>query len=185
VIVVSDYPGVSRQHAIVSREQPGSLYYVIEDNASTYGTFLNGQVLEPGARRRLLHDDVIGLGSAAPLLRVVDIDITTRPQSPMPPPRLLYLDEQHTMFYLRGAPLRLTRNEERLLLYLYRHRSHVCRIDGCIEAVWYDEATHEESRRESLHTLVSTLRKTLRGEEWPAPIVNYRDQGYELKLSDR
>jgi pSer/pThr/pTyr-binding forkhead associated (FHA) protein len=184
-VVIAERPGVSRQHAVVERERPGSLYYLLTDNGSSYGTYVNGRRLEPGGRHRLCHDDAIGLGAEEPLLRVVDLDVTGRPAAAAPPPRQLYLDEQHLTFYLRGAPLRLTRSEERLLAHLYRHRGHVCRIESCVEAIWYDEATHDDSRRKGLHTLVSGLRKTLQGEGWTAPILNYREIGYELNLPDR
>jgi pSer/pThr/pTyr-binding forkhead associated (FHA) protein len=58
------YPIVSRLHAKVERSGAG---YLLSDIGSANGTFLNGRRLcKP---HLLLNGDVIGLGTAAPILR--------------------------------------------------------------------------------------------------------------------
>jgi pSer/pThr/pTyr-binding forkhead associated (FHA) protein len=58
------HPIVSRLHAKVERQ---GTHYLLSDTGSANGTFLNGRRL---AKVHLLLDgDLIGLGSAAPILR--------------------------------------------------------------------------------------------------------------------
>lgn len=58
------HPIVSRLHAKVERK---GAHYLISDIGSANGTYLNGQRLS--APRLLMDGDLIGLGSAAPILR--------------------------------------------------------------------------------------------------------------------
>lgn len=57
-------PIVSRLHAMVERT---GAHYLLSDTGSANGTFVNGRRLKEA--HRLLEGDVIGLGSAAPILR--------------------------------------------------------------------------------------------------------------------
>jgi DNA-binding response OmpR family regulator len=124
---------VSRQHALIERRGPR---YTIVDTGSANGTYINGRrISEP---HLLSHDDAIGLGAPAPLLRFAD-----------PDPTLIRLgqlryDERAMIFMLGNQTLTLTPFQFRLLLHLYRHAGDLCSRESCAQAVWdraYDPAT--------------------------------------------
>jgi pSer/pThr/pTyr-binding forkhead associated (FHA) protein len=58
------HPIVSRLHAKVERT---GMHYLLSDTSSANGTYVNGHRLEKA--HQLLEGDLIGLGSAAPILR--------------------------------------------------------------------------------------------------------------------
>jgi pSer/pThr/pTyr-binding forkhead associated (FHA) protein len=58
------HPVVSRLHARIERQ---GAVYLLSDMGSANGTYLNGRRLDKA--HRLLDGDLIGLGSAVPLLR--------------------------------------------------------------------------------------------------------------------
>jgi len=157
---------VSRVHARIERHQ---LRYVLYDEGSANGTFVNNRRIS--SPHQLKDQDLIGLGSSAPLLRFLDPDPTFVPAT-----RLRY-DDRTLQFTIDGAPLPLPPAQFRLLLYLYHHSGDLCTREACAEAMWnrsYDESTDGDA----LDRAVYNLRRTLKQHLGDDLITTRRGMGY-------
>jgi pSer/pThr/pTyr-binding forkhead associated (FHA) protein len=137
--------GVSRIHATIELQGPR---YVLTDNDSTNGTFVNGSRI----RRpyRLSNHDCIGLGSKTPSLRFDDHD----PTECVLTSDWLDYDEANMWFYVLDQRIELPVQQFRLLLYLYRHVGEVCTREQCAAVVWTEDFTPTQ-----LSNLDETIRK--------------------------
>jgi hypothetical protein len=148
--LVVDLKSVSRYHARIERDGPR---YVLHDNHSANGTFVNGRRLrEPYV---LQDEDQIGLSKPASLLIFIDADPTDLISD------FLRYDERSMTFFLNQKPLDLTVAQHRLLFHLYQHAGDVCTRESCAEALWgrdYDPGLDAEA----LDRAVSKLRQKLR-----------------------
>jgi DNA-binding response OmpR family regulator len=167
--IVVQHPLVSRLHARIERSGPR---YVLADAGSANGTYVNSQ------RLRGLHvlgdNDLIGLGTARPLLRFVDPDPTTRAEGQ------LRFDERTMSFWYGEQPVSLTPMQFRLLHYLYQHAGEVCSRESCAQAIWgrdYDPGMDAGA----LDTALNSLRKALRAVSLGADLIETRrGLGYVL-----
>jgi DNA-binding response OmpR family regulator len=167
--VVVESKIVSRLHARVERNGPRYLLY---DNHSANGTFVNGRRLrEPHV---LQDEDQIGLSRPTPVLFFADADPTV-----IIPGQLLY-DEGSMTFFLNKKPLELTLAQFRLLFHLYQHAGDVCTRESCAEVLWgrdYDPGLDAEA----LDQTISKLRQKFREISPEAEIVKtVRGLGYVL-----
>lgn len=163
---------VSRLHARIDVSGPR---YLLQDEKSANGTYVNGRkIFEP---HLLVHQDAIGLGSPAPLLRFVDDDTTSLTEH-----RLLY-DERFRHFMLDNVKVELSPGQFRLLEHLYKHANLVCSRQTCYEAM---RSVPYEPARDSnaLDRAVSKLRGRLRQVAPDAGdmIELIRGRGYRLNL---
>ncbi|NTV65043.1 MAG: FHA domain-containing protein [Oscillochloris sp.] len=160
----------SRRHARVERQ---GLRYVLIDEGSANGTYVNGRRLtEP---HLLDNEDLIGLGSTMSLLKFVD------PLDTYVPARGLRYDDQLMVFLLDGRALELTPGQARLLLLLYRNVGRLCTRDECALQIWgqpYEAAQHAAA----LDMLVAGLRARMRQiDESLDMIKTRRGLGYVLE----
>jgi DNA-binding winged helix-turn-helix (wHTH) protein len=184
--IVIPLPVVSRLHAriVASHDR-----YLIQDEASANGTFVNGRRLT--GEQQLATDDEIWLGSREAALVFVDPEETLLTQDRLPEP--LVIDEYARAVFLGGAPVSLSPLEYRMLRYLAARPGAVCTREECFGAVWgqpYEQATCEDA----LNACVAKLRRNLRataqevGAEAPqivaVPRVGFRFDG-DVSFVDR
>lgn len=169
--IVVRHPLTSRLHARIERQGPR---YMLADAGSANGTYINGKRIVDG--HLLQHDDEIGLGMLAGMLRFVDPDSTLRSGS------VLQYDDRTMQFTLGGSGLQLSPMQFRLLRYLYQHAGDVCSRESCAQAIWgrdYDPGMDASALDQAL----SSLRRTLRQASPDATLIETRrDLGYVLKL---
>lgn len=149
---------VSRFHAHI---EFNGMRYIVQDLESANGTFVNEHLVQ---HPTILRDqDLIGLGSPAPLLRFLDFDPTQVMQR-----RALTYDERSMTFQFLRTPLKLTPVQFRLLLHLHQHAGEVCTREACAQAIWGRE--YEPGLdADALDQIISSLRSALRKIE---PTVN-------------
>lgn len=170
-VVIYNRKEVSRLHA---RIEPDGPRFVIRDQNSANGTFVNGvRIRGP----HVLQDrDAIGLGVPAPLLRFVDIDPTH-----VLSPRLTYEDKTMT-FHLDEEPLSLTPQQFQLLSHLYQHAGQLCTRESCATAIWgrdYDPGLDAAA----LDRAVANLRRVLRQVKPDTELIQTRrGLGYVLDI---
>lgn len=169
--IVVRHARVSRLHARIERQ---GLRFIINDAGSANGTYLNGTRLLAG--RILANNDTIGLGSAEPVLRFVDLDSTEHTSG------VLRYDEQTMLFYLSGTRVELTPMQFRLLRHLYQYAGEMCSRESCAQAIW---GRDYESGMDAgaLDQAMNSLRRTLRAIDAEAnPIETRRGLGYVLHI---
>jgi DNA-binding response OmpR family regulator len=148
-------PIVSRLHARVEVQHDR---YMLFDEGSANGTFVNGKRLAQG--QQLNTGDEIWLGSDEVVLHFSDPEQTLMVQPNDVAPALA-IDEQARAVHVYGTPAQLSPLEYGLLLHLATHPGTVCTREGCFLAVWdqqYDHATCKDS----LNACVAKLRRNLR-----------------------
>lgn len=175
-IVVQHGMEQSRVSRIHARIEGDGMRYVLHDNSSANGTFVNNhRIYGP---HLLKHNDVIGFGSTSPILRFVDPDPTFVPFT-----QLRY-DERLLQFFLNEKPLELPPVQFRLLHYLYQHAGEVCSREACAQILWgrdYEPGVDSDS----LDRVVSNIRLALRAidnEHGGTMIKTRRGIGYVLTL---
>lgn len=170
---------VSRQHAVVARDEAG---YVLEDLESKNGTYLNGRVVA-GTVRLQDGDEIqialrfrlafVGAGATAPL--------------GVAPERLaqqaLRLDASGRRVWILGEELDppLSPSQFRLLELLYRHAGEVVDREEIVETVWAEEAEAGVSEQ-AIDALVRRLRDRLAeaDPDWQY-VVTVRGHGFRLE----
>lgn len=160
---------VSRLHAKIERDGPR---YLLSDNHSANGTFVNGRRLhDPYV---LQNDDKIGLSKPSPVLFFIDADPTDFISGQ------LQYDERSMTFFLDKKPLELTPAQFRLMFYFYQHAGDVCTRESCAEALWgrdYDPGLDAEA----LDQAISKLRQKFREIRPEAEMIKTaRGLGYVL-----
>ena len=162
---------VSRLHAKIERRGPR---FVLQDADSANGTYVNSRRLfEP---HLLKNDDLIGLGSPAPMLRFLD------PNATFQPTERLHYDQRAMIFLLGNQLLELPPMQFRLLHHLYTCAGRVCSRESCAQAIWgrdYDPGMDAGALDEA----ISKLRRQIRLIDSTADIIkNRRGLGYELEI---
>ena len=174
--VIVAQPIVSRLHATIERDEVHR--YILRDNNSANGTFINGQPKPIDKLYLLKNLDELGLGSPKPVLRFEDEAAT----SPAIISRITY-DESNLIFSLDSHPLTLTPSQLRLMQHLYKHAYNLCTRQSCAEALWqqsYDPARDDQA----LDRIMSNLRQQLHQIASDADlIVTRRGVGYTLMLN--
>lgn len=168
--IVIRHPLTSRLHARIERQGPR---FILADAGSANGTYINGRRITEG--HLLNHDDVIGLGMIAPVLRFIDPDSTLRPKP------ALQFDERSMRFLLDQVPIILSPMQLRLLRYLYQHAGDVCSRESCAQAIWgrdYDPGMDAGALDQAFSSLRRALRKASPAMDL---IETRRDLGYVLK----
>jgi DNA-binding winged helix-turn-helix (wHTH) protein len=174
--IVVALPTVSRLHATIEIQHDR---YLLSDNASANGTFVNGRRI--GSGHQLATGDEIWLGSSEATLGFSDPDETLFVMSVPHAP--LLIDESARTVQVYGQPTTLSPLEYRVLLHLAVHPGTVCTREAVFLAAWgqpYDHQTCEDA----LNACVAKLRRNLRasaeqaGTEPPAlttiPRVGFR-----------
>jgi len=161
---------ISRIHARIERSGPR---YLLRDDSSSNGTFVNGQRIN-GAHL-LQHDDLIGLGSATAILRFLDPDPTAISVDG------LRYDDHARAFYMGRKRVDLSATQLRLLAHLYDYAGELCSNESCAQAIW--GAGYDEIQLEQVDRAINRLRNKLRQLDSSAdPIKNERGHGYKLVL---
>jgi hypothetical protein len=169
--VVIARPFASRLHATIGFD---GHYFVLTDNDSANGTFVNGRQL--GAPHKLKHGDHIGFGDPIGLIVYLDDDKTARPRT-----RLLF-DPRKNTFSWDGQELALSTDQTTLLLYLFERRGEVCTRSECAYALWkreYDPGLDALA----LDQIISRIRARLRAASPDAEgaIATQRGKGFSLR----
>jgi DNA-binding winged helix-turn-helix (wHTH) protein len=161
-------PVVSRLHARVELQHER---YVLFDEGSANGTFVNGRRVAQGQHLRT--GDEIWLGSDEVALRFSDPEQTLMVRPNGAPPALA-IDAQARMVHVYGAPTQLSPLEYGLLLHLAVHAGSVCTREECFAAVWgqpYDHGTCKDSLNACVAKLRRNLRATARAAGHAPPAV--------------
>jgi len=173
--VVVSRPITSRLHATIKRDSIG--HYVLHDNDSANGTFINEHPQPIQKPHSLKHGDRIGLGTATPDFRFEDEEATTQVTTT----RLTY-DDLTLTFYLDNQPVKLTANQLRLMQHLYAHAYDLCTRKSCAEVLWersYDPILDDRPLDRTISNIRKLLRKIAPKDEF---IVTRRGIGYILTL---
>jgi DNA-binding winged helix-turn-helix (wHTH) protein len=158
--IVVPLPTVSRLHATITIQHDR---YLLSDNASANGTFVNGRQVGPGYQ--LATGDEIWLGSRDAALQFADPDETLFVMNVPAAP--LLIDERAREVQVYGHSATLSPLEYRVLLYLALHPGTVCTREAVFLAAWgqpYDHQTCEDA----LNACVAKLRRNLRASAEPA-----------------
>lgn len=153
--VVAPGPTVSRLHARIELRHDR---YILFDEDSANGTFVNGRRLHTG--HVLSTGDEVWLGSKETCFDFVDPDETL---TVTVPPNLdqLLIDEQGRSVLVYGTPARLSRLEFDLLIHLAHEPGAVKTRASCFEAVW-DQPYHPSTCDDALNACIAKLRRNLR-----------------------
>jgi pSer/pThr/pTyr-binding forkhead associated (FHA) protein len=159
---------VSREHARVRRE---GWRVILEDLASTNGTFLNDERVLTSVE---LHDgDRVAVGDVTFVFH--DPDITYR-DTPFPE---LQVDVAAGAVRVDRRLVGLAPKEFALLAFLYEHAGQVCSKDDIGEAVWPEY--HEGVFDYQVENLVRRLRSKLEPDSAnPQMLLTIRGLGYKL-----
>jgi len=153
--IVAPWPTVSRLHARIELQHDR---YVLFDEDSANGTFVNGQRLHGG--HVLSTGDEVWLGSKETCYDFTDPDETLTVTVPPSLDQLL-IDEQARSVLVYGVAARLSRLEFDLLVHLAREPGIVKTRASCFEAVWnqpYNPSTCDDA----LNACIAKLRRNLR-----------------------
>lgn len=169
--IVVGRPFASRLHARIHWD---GHYFVLSDNQSANGTYVNGRRLQ--SEHKLKHGDEIGLGDPTGLVTYFDEDKTVQPKS------RLRFDPRQWRFEWDAQPMALTTDQLALLIALYDHRGEVCDRGACARAIWgrdYDAYMDADA----LDQIASRLRMKMRQSAPEAAdlLITLRGQGYMLK----
>jgi hypothetical protein len=159
---------VSREHARVRRE---GWRRMLEDQDSTNGTYLNGELVR--APVELRDGDRIKIGDVVFVFH--DPDITYR-DSPIP---ALEVDVAAGVVRVDREPVSLSPKEFALLVCLHDHCGEVCSKDDIARAVWpeYEDDVYDYQ----VENLVRRLRTKIEPDPTdPQMIQTVRGLGYKL-----
>jgi hypothetical protein len=182
---------VSRRHVEIV-EQDGR--YQLRDLGSTNGTVLDDDRILPGRLYELKHNCKIGLGAASGLAPTVLIFKESESTSLMgkkgakPAVKAaaaevgwLGVDEARKEIRVDGGPVKLSRKEYELLVFLYQNAGMVCLRDEIIKEVWADSQDPAAVSDATLDQLVHRLREKIEPEPAnPVRIVSLKAFGYML-----
>lgn len=143
---------VSRLHARIELQHER---YMLFDNGSANGTFVNGKRIDQGYQ--LSTGDTIWLGSEDATFTFVDPEETL--VVAITPP--IEIDMEARLVNVYGDPTPLSPLEYGLLVYLASNPGTVCTREACFLQVWgqpYDPATCEDA----FNACVTKLRRNLR-----------------------
>ncbi|HLY25305.1 MAG TPA: FHA domain-containing protein [Aggregatilineales bacterium] len=154
--LIVDLPGVSRQHAQVILER-GQVF--VADMNSANGTYVNGQRLTSGERRRLRAGDRINLANMC----MLELDDPGETDGMLPvelPLAGLTLDESETKVCIDGKPLDppLSRQQFVLLALLVKNEGKVVMREDIRRGVW---GTLDQVTNQTIDALNNRLRKRL------------------------
>ena len=159
----------------ISRSQAEIFYsfsdgcFMVRDNGSLNGTFLNGELLEKDKHYPLKDRDLIGLakvsGEIKVLFRFRTSEATSPPwvdEEPGKPPTKegLFLNLRARRLFVNGKEIPLTRKEFKVLEVLYNNRGNACSIDDISWEVWGKEGASDEL----IAKYISRLREKIESE---------------------
>ena len=182
---------VSRRHVEIV-EKAG--HYQIRDLGSTNGTVLDDDRILPGKLYDLKHSCKIGLGVAAGPAQVLLIfkesestNLLGRDGAGSSEKVIatevswLKVDEARKEVSVDGEPVKLSRKEYELLIFLYQNAGAVCLRDEIIKAVWADSQDPAAISDATLDQLVHRLREKVEPEPAnPSRVVSRKAFGYML-----
>ncbi len=182
---------VSRRHVEII-EKDGR--YQLRDLGSTNGTMLDDDRILPGKLYELKHNCKIGLGVAAGPAQVLLIfkqsestNLMGR-QGASPVEKViatdvswLKIDEARKEVCVDGEPVKLSRKEYELLMFLYQNAGAVCLRDEIIKVVWSESQDPAAISDATLDQLVHRLREKVEPEPVnPTRIISRKAFGYML-----
>jgi pSer/pThr/pTyr-binding forkhead associated (FHA) protein len=182
---------VSRRHVEIV-EQDGR--YQLRDLGSTNGTVLDDDRILPGKLYDLKHNCKIGLGVSGGPAHVVLIFKESEStnllgrnvagqagQFVAKEISWMKVDEGRKEVLVDGEPLKLSRKEYELLIFLYGNAGIVCLRDEIIKSVWADSQDPAAISDATLDQLVHRLREKIEPEPAnPARIISRKAFGYML-----
>ena len=175
-------PFISRMHAVIANINNR---FVIEDNGSTNGTYLNGVELTAQNPVVLHSDDVIVLSDNEVVLRVCfDVEIETRKQKTKKPQsdQLDFIEDKRKII-VDGKEVGVTGRVYLLFKFLFDNQGLVKTHDDIRKYVWPERSVDENGipfvGEEEIAMLVMRLRKKL-GRQRDC-ILNIRGHGYMME----
>jgi len=182
---------VSRRHVEIV-EKDGR--YQLRDLGSTNGTMLDDDRILPGKLYDLKHNCKIGLGVAAGPAHILLVfkesestnllarrGVETAGQLAATDVSWLEVDEAKKEIRVDGEPVKLSRKEYELLVFLYGNAGVVCLRDEIIKAVWADSQDWAAISDATLDQLVHRLREKVEPDPAnPSRIVSRKAFGYML-----
>jgi len=182
---------VSRRHMEIV-EKDGR--YQLRDLGSTNGTVLDDDRILPGKLFDLKHNSKIGLGAAAGPAHILLIfkesestnllgrrGVELAGQVVATEVSWLEIDEARKEVRVDGEPVKLSRKEYELLIFLYQNAGAVCLRDDIIKAVWAESQDTAAISDATLDQLVHRLREKIEPEPAnPTRIVSRKAFGYML-----
>jgi hypothetical protein len=143
----------------ISRNQAEIYYsfsdgcFMLRDNGSLNGTFLNGEMLEKNKPYPLKDHDLIGFSKISGEMRVIfrfRASDATLPawieEKPVGPPEKqgLSINLAARRVFVAGKEIPLTRKEFKVIEVLYNNRGNACSIDDISWEVWGKEGASDE-----------------------------------------
>jgi len=182
---------VSRRHVEIV-EKDG--HYQLRDLGSTNGTMLDDDRILPGRLYDLKHNCKIGLGAAAGPAHILLVfkesestnllsrrGVEQAGQVIATEVSWLEVDEARKEVRVDGGPVKLSRKEYELLIFLYGNAGAVCLRDDIIKAVWADSQDWAAISDATLDQLVHRLREKVEPDPAnPSRIVSRKAFGYML-----
>lgn len=161
--------------------------YMIRDNGSTNGTFINGELLEKDKFYHLKDNDLIGLAQVEGKIRVVfrfrESEKTLGPWDverwgKLPQETGLAINLKARRVFVNGKEVSLTKKEFQVMEVLYDNRGKVCTKEDIAFWVWGREGASDEL----IAKHISRLRKQIEPDSSkPRYIVTVHDS-YRLDL---
>ena len=182
---------VSRRHVEIV-EKDG--HYQLRDLGSTNGTMLDDDRIMPGRLYDLKHNCKIGLGAAAGPAHILLVfkesestnllsrrGVEQAGQVIATEVSWLEVDEARKEVRVDGGPVKLSRKEYELLIFLYGNAGAVCLRDEIIKVVWADSQDWAAISDATLDQLVHRLREKVEPDPAnPSRIVSRKAFGYML-----
>jgi len=143
----------------ISRNQAEIYYgfsdgcFMLRDNSSLNGTFLNGEMLEKNKPYPLKDHDLIGFSKISGEMRVIfrfrASDATLPPwveEKPVGPPEKqgLAIHLAARRVFVAGKEIPLTRKEFKVIEVLYNNRGNACSLDDISWEVWGKQGASDE-----------------------------------------
>lgn len=128
-------------------------YFMLRDNSSLNGTFLNGEILEKNKPYPLKDHDLIGFckisGEVRLVLRFRTSDSTLPPwveemHDGPPDKQGFFINIAARRVFISGKEVPLTRKEFKVIEVLYNNKGNACSIDDISWEVWGKEGASDE-----------------------------------------
>ncbi len=180
LVVESDFTSVSRKHAILrrKRQQWAIVDVGTEGTGSTYGTFVNGERLEPNEEHHVQPGDEIKLGGESGKFLLFSDNRTVF--VPLQSKLVVDADKHEVLLHGRPLPIHLSPQEFDLMRGLWERQRGVCTLADICNILWPDEEDHS-GRQADVHQVVRHVRKKLNPVVGSDVIENIPRVGYRLR----
>ncbi len=172
-----DITTVSRIHARIELHDE---IYILFDNGSANGTFVNGERID--AAYQLQSGDRICLGTQDICLEFADPEETVPVTAAERASALEIIEHMHVV-KVYGKPVQLSPVEYKLLCHLAANYRTVCSRESCFQAAWGQ--SYDDTYADTFNTMVAKLRRRLSEvaeETGQSPPVITTVRGFGLRL---